>query len=254
MFSIESLTVSIAQKEIVMPITASFPSGQVTAILWHNGSGKSSLAFALMWHPRYHTTWRIMLNDEDLSLLSPDIRNQKGLFLSFQNVPEIPWIRLFEYLKTIYWVYFARVHPNEKAPTSFVFRRMLEKILPNVGLDKSFLERDLYVWFSGWEKRRIEMLQIELLWPEIIILDEIDSWLDIWAIEILRQYIDKWRSMSKTIIIITHNFHLLDSIVADNVIIMENWHIVTSGEKSLINMIREEGFDSITQKLWVKML
>jgi Fe-S cluster assembly ATP-binding protein len=89
-------------------------------------------------------------------------------------------------------------------------------------LDVSFLERDLYVGFSGGEKRRIEMLQIELLDPSVIILDEIDSGLDIDAIDLLRQYIDKWRSMSKTIIIITHNFHLLDSINADKVIVMDN--------------------------------
>ena len=89
-------------------------------------------------------------------------------------------------------------------------------------LDTSFLDRYLYVGFSVGEKRRIEMLQIELLDPRIIILDEIDSGLDIGAIDILRQYIDKWRSLSKTIIIITHNFHLLDSISADSVVIMHD--------------------------------
>lgn len=252
MISTKNLSIHIDSRQIVAPITTDFPVGQVTAILGHNGSGKSSLAFALMWHPRYITSGSIFLDGEDISLLSPDKRHERGLFLSFQNVPEIPWIRLFEYLKTVYWVHFARMHPGEKTPTSFVFRRMVEKLLPLVGLDKEFLERDLYVGFSGGEKRRIEMLQIELLSPSIIILDEIDAWLDIWAIDLLRQYIDKWRSMSKTIIIITHNFHLLDSISADNIIIMHDWQFVTRGEKSLINIIREEGFDSITKRLWVK--
>jgi len=247
MFSTDALTISIDTREIVSSISLDFPRGQVTAILGHNGSGKSSLAFALMGHPRYATTWRILLDGEDISWLSPDKRHEKGIFLSFQNVPEISGIRLFEYLKAVYMAYFARKHPGEKAPTSFVFRRMVERLLPTVWLDKSFLERDLYVGFSGGEKRRIEMLQIELLSPEIIILDEIDSGLDIGAIDILRQYIDKWRSMSKTIIIITHNFHLLDSISSDNVVIMHDWQFVARGEKKLIDMIRQQGFDSITQ-------
>jgi Fe-S cluster assembly ATP-binding protein len=222
MFSTQSLSIQIDGREIVSPLSLDFPPGQVTAILGHNGSGKSSLAFALMGHPRYQTTGAIILDGEDISVLPPNMRHEKGIFLSFQNVPEIPGIRLFEYLKTVYTAYFSRIHPGEKAPTSFVFRRMVEKLLPLVGLDKEFLERDLYVGFSGGEKRRIEMLQIELLSPQIIILDEIDSGLDIGAIELLRQYIDKWRSMSKTIIIITHNFHLLDSIRADSVVIMHD--------------------------------
>lgn len=250
MFSTDSLSIHIDTREIVSPITLDFPLGQVTAILGHNGSGKSSLAFALMGHPRYVTSGKILLDAEDISSLSPDKRHEKWIFLSFQNVPEIPGIRLFEYLKTVYTTYFARIHSGEKAPTSFVFRRMLEKLLPTVWLDKSFLDRDLYVGFSGGEKRRIEMLQIELLDPKIIILDEIDSGLDIGAIELLRQYIDKWRSMSKTIIIITHNFHLLDSISADNVVIMHDWQFVIRGEKNLIETIRTEGFDSLTDRLW----
>lgn len=252
MFSTASLSISIDDHEIVAPISLDFAMGQVTAILGHNGSGKSSLAFALMGHPRYQTMGAIMLDGEDISALPPNIRHEKGIFLSFQNVPEIPGIRLFEYLKTVYTTYFERVHPEDKAPTSFVFRRIVEKLLPTVWLDKSFLERDLYVGFSGGEKRRIEMLQIELLSPNIIILDEIDSGLDIGAIELLRQYIDKWRSMSKTIIIITHNFHLLDSISADSVVIMHDWQLVTHGEQSLIDTIRNEGFDSITERLWAK--
>jgi Fe-S cluster assembly ATP-binding protein len=222
MFSTHNLSISIDAREIVSPISVDFPVGQVTAILGHNGSGKSSLAFAFMGHPRYTTTGQMLLDGEDISMLGPDKRYEKGIFLSFQNVPEIPGVRLFEYLKTVYTLYFQRMHPGEKSPSSFVFRRMVEKLLPSVGLDSSFLDRDLYVGFSGGEKRRIEMLQIELLSPQIVILDEIDAGLDIDAIELLRQYIDKWRSMSKTIIIITHNFHLLDSIRADSVVIMKD--------------------------------
>jgi Fe-S cluster assembly ATP-binding protein len=137
-------------------------------------------------------------------------------------VPEIPGIRLLEYLRTIYTYHFIRKNPEAKSPTSFIFRRMVEKLLPEYGLDAKFLDRDLYVGFSGGEKRRIEMLQIALLDPLCIVLDEIDAGLDIGAIEILSKQIEKWRSMSKLVIIISHNFHLLDTINVDRVIIMKS--------------------------------
>ena len=102
---------------------------------------------------------------------------------------------------------------------------MIEKMLPPLGLETSFLDRDLFVGFSGGEKRRIELLQIALLEPSIIILDEVDSGLDIDAIDILRQEIDRWHSQGKTIILITHNFHLLDTIDVDKIIIMKDGQI-----------------------------
>ncbi len=113
-------------------------------------------------------------------------------------------------------------------------------MLPSLGLDSSFLDRDLFVGFSGGEKRRIELLQIALLDPSVIILDEVDSGLDIDAIDILRQEIDKWHSMGKTIILITHNFHLLDSINVDKIIIMKDGTIDRQGDKSLIADIRTQ--------------
>lgn len=148
--------------------------------------------------------------------------SQKGMFLSFQNVPEIPGIRLLEYLRTIYMHQFTRRNPDSKVPTSFVFRRMVEKMLPEYGLDVKFLDRDLYVGFSGGEKRRIEMLQVALLDPQVIVLDEIDAGLDIGAIDILSKQIEKWRSEAKLIIIISHNFHLLDAIRVDKVLILKS--------------------------------
>jgi Fe-S cluster assembly ATP-binding protein len=144
------------------------------------------------------------------------------MFLSFQNVPEIPGIKLSEYLRTIYTHHFTKYHPDEKLPTPFVFRRMLEKMLPEYGLETRFLDRDLYVGFSGGEKRRIEMLQVSLLAPRCIVLDEIDAGLDIGALDTLSKFLIQWRNEGKIIIIISHNFHLLDSINVDRVIIMKS--------------------------------
>lgn len=115
---------------------------------------------------------------------------------------------------------------------------MIEKMLPELGLGNSFLDRDLFVGFSGGEKRRIELLQITLLDPSIIILDEVDSGLDIDAIDILRQHIDKWHALGKTIILITHNFHLLDTIDVDKIVIMRDGNIDRQGDRTLVEDIR----------------
>lgn len=222
MFTLENLEVRIEEKVIVRDFSYDFAPGATYALLGKNGSGKSSLAFALFHHPRYTLTGSVMLSGEDIGLLPPNILSEKGMFLSFQNVPEIAGIRLIEYLRTIYTHNFQKKNPDTKPPTPFVFRRMVEKLLPEYGLEPKFLDRDLYVGFSGGEKRRVEMLQIALLDPSVIVLDEIDSGLDIGALDILSKQIIKWRSMSKIIIIISHNFHLLDTIDVDRVIIMKD--------------------------------
>ncbi len=242
MLTLSQVSVSIHDKEIVHDFNYTFAAGETIAILGHNGSGKSSLALSIMGHPRYQMAGNIILDGQDISGVSPTDRHIAGLFLSFQNIPEIPGIRVSEYLRTIYNTYFARQHIDIKSPSPFVFRRMIEKLLPGLGLDSTILDRDLFVGFSGGEKRRIELLQIDLLEPKVIILDEIDSGLDIDAIDILRQQIDTWRSIGKTIILITHNFHLLDSIDVDRIIVMRDGHIERHGDRSLVTTIRAEGF------------
>lgn len=119
---------------------------------------------------------------------------------------------------------------------------MVEKLLPELGLTQAFLDRDLFVGFSGGEKRRIELLQIGLLDPRVILLDEIDSGLDIDALSILSKNIEKWRSIGKTVILITHNFHLLDAVSVDHIVLMKSGHIVEHGEKELIERVRNNGF------------
>ncbi len=220
MLELSHISVSVAEKQIITDVSYRFETGEIYAILGKNGSGKSSLAFSIFRHPRYSLSGTVVFDTVDISRSLPNELSDRGMFLSFQNVPEIPGIRLCEYLRTIYVNHFRLRHPGEKIPTPFIFRRMIEKMLPNYGLPTSFLDRDLYVGFSGGEKRRIEMLQIELLDPKCIVLDEIDSGLDITAIELLAKYIDVWRNKGKTCIIISHNFHLLDTIRVDKVVLM----------------------------------
>jgi Fe-S cluster assembly ATP-binding protein len=240
---LENITVTVGEKMIIQDFSHAFERSHTYALLGKNGSGKSSLAFAIFRHPRYLASGSMKLDGEEILSFFPHELAKKGLFLSFQNVPEIQGIRLIEYLRTIYTHYFSSLHgANTKPPTPFIFRRMVEKMLPEYGIDPEFLERDLYVGFSWGEKRRIEMLQIALLDPRVIVLDEIDSGLDIGALDMLSKEIEKWRSMSKIIIIISHNFHLLDAINVDRVLIMKDWQIDRHGEGDLIHDIRKNGF------------
>ena len=148
MLHLNHCSVSIAEKPIIFDFSFTFLKGNVYVILGENGSGKSSLAFALFHHPRYTLTGDVTFQNHDITPLSPDELAKSGMFLSFQNVPEIPGIRLLEYLRTIYTHNFQQKHPDKKAPTPFIFRRMLEKMLPEYGLETKFLDRDLYVGFS----------------------------------------------------------------------------------------------------------
>ncbi len=242
MLTLRHLSVSVDTKQIIHSLSYSFETGVTTAILGHNGSGKSSLAFVLMGHPRYTCSGEILLNREDISSCSPTERHEKGMFLSFQSIPELPWVKTCEYLRMVYNAYFTAKKLGPKPPSPFVFRRMIEKLVWEVGLKTDILDRDLFHRFSGGEKRRIEMLQIELLNPEIIILDEIDSGLDIDALSLLRHLIDTWHQKWKTILIISHNFHLLDSIDVNRIIIMKDWQIIDSGDGELVERIKKEGF------------
>jgi Fe-S cluster assembly ATP-binding protein len=132
MLILRNVSVSIHNKPIIHSFDYTFASGETTAILGHNGSGKSSLALSIMGHPRYETQGTMMISDQDISVASPTDRHIAGLFLSFQNIPEIPGIKVSEYLRTIYNAHFARQHIDTKLPSPFVFRRMIEKILPSL--------------------------------------------------------------------------------------------------------------------------
>lgn len=243
MLQIKNLSAFIDEKNIFSEVNHTFQEWTTTAILGHNGSGKSSLAMTIMGHPRYITEWEILLNNENIVEFSPSERHNKGIFLSFQNIPEIAGIKVIEYLRTIYNTHLERTNPEATAPSLFVFKRMVEKLLPELHIDAELLDRDLFVGFSGGEKRKIELLQVSLLNPSIIILDEIDSGLDIDAISILQEQIEKWKKENKTIIIISHNLHLLEKISIDEAVLMKSGKVTEKWDKSLLAQIEEQGFN-----------
>lgn len=240
MIQIQNLYVLVEWKEILRNIDISFEIGKTYFLLGQNGSGKSSLALTLMGHPKYQVQeGTMMIDGEDLRRMSPDERSHKGLFLSLQNIPEVRGVRLGEYLRTIH----NRMLPIGTKPLSpFLCRRYLTTLTKELAIPESFLDRDLNVGFSGWEKRKIEILQMKLLNPKYIILDEIESWLDIDAFRTVAELLARIKTSENTLIIITHNFRMTEFIKPDVVIILKDGQIIERGGEDIIDHISKEGF------------
>lgn len=242
MITLKNYSVHIWDKTIIPNLTYEFKKWSITALLGKNWSGKTSLALSLAWHPLYEVRWEMYLNTTPSQTLSPNERQQNWLFLSFQNIPEIPWISVLEYLRTIYNTQFSRQNIDKKSPSLFIFKRLVEKLLPDLQISSSLLEREMNVGFSGWEKRKLELLQAKLLDPEILIFDEVDSGLDINTLEILIQEINNWKKLWKTLIIISHNFSILKKLDIDYTLILQNGNIAQEWNKNTIIELEKSGF------------
>jgi len=175
--------------------------------------------------------------------LSTNDRSKAWLFLSFQNIPEIKWIKLSEYLRTIYNISLQNNNPEIRKLSPFIFKKFIWKYLSELKIDEIFLDRELNVWFSWWEKRKIEILQMKLIWPKYIILDEIDSGLDLDAFRTIAEMLRELSSEKNSLIIITHYFKILEYIDVDKVFIMKDWKIVKQGSNELIEEVKEKGFE-----------
>ena len=246
MIKIENLVVSVWDKKILKWVSLNFEIGKNYCLLWTNWSWKSTLSSTLMWSPKYSVnSWKITIDWENLLELNPEERSIKWIFLSFQNVPEISGIKLIEYLRTIYNINLKNSNLDVKELSPFVFKRFIKKYLIELSIEQDFLERDLNVWFSGWEKRKIEILQMKLIWPKYIILDEIDSGLDLDAFRKVAELLKSLSSENNSLIIITHYFKILDYIDVDEVYVIKNWEVIKKGGSDLAKKISEEGFQNI---------
>lgn len=199
-----------------------------------------------MGHPKYEvTSGEITIDGEDLVEMEPDERSQAGIFLSFQNIPEIKGVKLSEYLRTIFNISSKNNNEDFTELSPFMFKRYIKSHLEELHIDEAFLERDLNVGFSGGEKRKIEILQMKLIGPKYIILDEIDSGLDLDAFKTVATMLQSLSNENNSIIIITHYFTILDYIDVDTVFVMKQGKVVKEGGKELAEEIKEKGFENI---------
>ena len=242
MLSISNLRVSVEGDPILKGLTLQVQPGTIHALMGPNGSGKSTLAYTLMGHPHYTITdGHILLRDQVLNDLSPDKRAKLGLFLAFQHPLEIPGVTVAAFMKE------SLQAVTGKSWTVKEFNDLLERTLQELSMDMSFAQRSLNTGFSGGEKKRLEVLQMLLLKPQIVILDEIDSGLDVDALKVVAAGVMKARqeNPSMSIIIITHYQRILDYILPDCVHIMCDGVIATSGTAQLALQIEAKGYDGL---------
>lgn len=239
---IKDLCASIDDKEILKGINLTINPGEVHAIMGPNGSGKSTLASVLAGKSDFEvTSGSITFKNQDLLELDPEIRAREGLFLSFQYPVEIPGVSTANFLKAS--VNEVRKHRGLEPYDAMEFLKVMKKELELLEMDKSFLSRSLNEGFSGGEKKRNEIFQMAMLDPILSILDETDSGLDIDALRIVAEGVNKLRNEERGFLIITHYQRLLDYIVPDFVHVLYQGKIIKTGTKDLALELEERGYD-----------
>ncbi len=247
MLEIKNLHANVGGKEILKGIDLTVNTGEVHAIMGPNGSGKSTLAQVLAGRKEYEVTkGEVIFNGKNLLELSPEDRAREGIFLAFQYPVEIPGVSNVNLLKTA--INEIRKYNSEEELDAMEFMTLLKKKMKLVEMDQSLLSRSVNDGFSGGEKKRNEILQMAVLEPKLSILDETDSGLDIDALRIVANGVNKLKSPDRSTIVVTHYQRLLNYIVPDYVHVLYNGKIVKSGTKELALELEAKGYDWLKEQ------
>ena len=246
---IKNLHVNIEDKEILKGVDLSIKQGEIHAIMGPNGTGKSTLAYTLMGHPSYEVTGgEVWFKDQNVLELAPDERSRLGIFLAFQYPVAIPGVTVANFLRSALNSRRRAENPEDKGVPIPEFRKMLKEKMSLLKMDHSFAGRYLNDGFSGGEKKRAEILQMATLRPEIAILDETDSGLDIDALRIVADGVNALMSDDMGVMVITHYQRLLNYIKPHFVHIMLDGKVVESGGPDLALHLEEQGYDWVREK------
>ena len=248
MLQIKNLHATVNEKEILKGLNITVNAGEVHAIMGPNGAGKSTLASIIAGNENYEmTSGEILLDNEDISEMTPEERAHKGVFLSFQYPVEIPGVSVTNFMRTSINET-RKAQGKDEMPASDMLKLIREKS-ELLEIDRKFLSRSLNEGFSGGEKKRNEIFQMAMLEPKLAILDETDSGLDIDALRIVANGVNKLKSKDNAVIVITHYQRLLDYIIPDFVHVLMDGKIVKSGGKELAYELEEKGYDWIKNEL-----
>jgi Fe-S cluster assembly ATP-binding protein len=242
---IEDLHVDVDGREILKGIDLTVDKGEIHALMGPNGSGKSTLAYVLMGRPGYELTQgKIFYKGEDIMGLAPDERARSGIFLAFQYPTEVPGVSVVNFLRTAY----NAIHPEDQK-SAIEFRLFLQEKIDLLEIPSELVDRYVNQGFSGGEKKRNEILQMAVLQPELAVMDETDSGLDIDALKHVAAGVNKLAGPDVGILLITHYQRILEHIVPDRVHVLLAGRIVKSGGSELAHELEAEGYAGIAQEL-----
>lgn len=238
---IKNLSASVEGKEILKGVNLKVSGGEIHALMGPNGAGKSTLGNVLIGHPNYVINGgSITLDGKDLTNATPEERAKAGLFLAFQSPVAVVGVKISSFLRAAY----KQLHPDNNIKLQ-EFYDMVKKELRRVGLDESFLSRSVNDGFSGGERKRFEIVQMMILKPKIVILDEIDSGLDVDALKLVAEEIKEYHNESVGFLIITHYQRILKDIRPEFVHVLMDGKVIRSGDHELSDRIEEEGYEFI---------
>lgn len=240
---IKNLNVNLKKKNILSNINLNIHEGEVHAIMGPNGSGKTTLSKALIGDPNYNIDGNIIYKNEDITHFPPEKCAHKGIFLTFQNPISIPGVTNIQFIK--HSINAIKKYKNEKTLDIIEFTNLANQKLKLLNMNEEFLYRSLNDGFSGGEKKKNEILQMLILDPDLIILDEIDSGLDIDALKIISEAINVFKTEKKSIIIITHYQRILNYIIPDFIHILKEGKIIHTGDKTLASQLEKTGYNII---------